>query len=106
MFAFLALAPAGAQGGGMGIAAFLPMLAIFVIFYFLIIRPQSKRQKEHDKMLSELTKGDRIVTSGGIHGVIQRVNEKEATLTLKIGDDVKIEIDRSAIARVLEGKGE
>lgn len=90
----------------MGIAAFLPMLAIFVIFYFLIIRPQSKRQKEHDKMLSELTKGDRIVTSGGIHGVIQRVNEKEATLTLKIGDDVKIEIDRSAIARVLEGKGE
>lgn len=97
----LAMAPAngGGSGGGLGIGAFLPMLLVFLVFYLLILRPQSKRQKEHEKMLSALEKGDEIVTSGGIHGVVQRVNEKEQTVIVKISDDVKIEIDRGAIAR-------
>ncbi len=95
----MAPAPGGAAGGGMGIGAFLPMILVFVIFYLLILRPQSKRQKEHQKVLDSLTKGDQVVTSGGIYGTVQRVNEKEHTLTLKIADDVKIEIDRAAIAR-------
>jgi len=94
-------APEGQQGGGF--ALFLPMILIFVVFYFLMLRPQVKRQKEHEKMLSQLNKGDEVVTTGGIHGVIQRVNEKEATLILKIADDVRIEIDRSGIGRKISG---
>ncbi len=95
----IAMAPGGGQQGSMGIAAFLPMLVIIVIFYLLMVRPQSKRQKEHEKLLSELTKGDRVVTTGGMHGVVQRVNEKEGTIVVKIADDVKVELDRGAIAR-------
>ncbi len=106
-FLMFAMAPStggGGTGGGMGIGAFLPMVLVFVIFYFLILRPQSKRQKEHEKMLNTLVKGDQVVTSGGIHGTVQRVNEKELTLILKIADDVKIEVDRAAVARkVLSG---
>jgi len=90
-------APEGQQGGG--IALFLPMILIFVIFYFLMLRPQVKRQKQHEKMLNELAKGDEIVISGGIHAVILRVNEKEGTLIVKIADDVKIEVDRTAVTR-------
>jgi preprotein translocase subunit YajC len=79
------------------------MLVIFAIFYLLILRPQSKRQKAHEQMLSELVKGDRIVTTGGVHGVVQRVNEKEGTLILKISDETKVELDRSAVARKISG---
>jgi len=96
-------APEGQQGGGF--ALFLPMILIFVIFYFLMLRPQAKKAKEHEKMISQLTKGDEIVTSGGIHGVVQRVNEKEMTLVIKIADDVKIEIDRAAVGRKITNSG-
>lgn len=104
----LATPPAGGNGsgGGLGFGAFLPMILVFVIFYLLILRPQSKRQKEHQRMLSALAKGDRVVTSGGIHGTVQRVNDKEETLILKISDDVKIEVDRGAIVRKLSGGDE
>jgi len=97
-------APEGGQQGG-GLALFLPMILIFVIFYFLMLRPQAKKAKEHEKMISQLTKGDEIVTSGGIHGVVQRVNEKEFTLIIKIADDVKIEIDRAAVGRKVSNSG-
>jgi preprotein translocase subunit YajC len=98
LFGSIAMAQPGQPGAG-GLGLFIPMLAIFAIFYFLILRPQSKRQKEHESMLNKLEKGDHIVTSGGIHGVIQRVNEKEGTLIVKVSDDVKIEVDRNAVAR-------
>jgi len=101
----LAMAGQPGQSSGGGIALFIPMLLIFVIFYFLMLRPQIKRQKEHDKMLGQLAKGDEVVTSGGIHGVIHRVNEKEATLLIKIADDVKIEVDRSAVGRIVKNDG-
>lgn len=98
---FLGIAVAQAQGQSGGILGFLPMIAILVIVYFLMLRPQMKRQKEHTKMLSVLGKGDEIVTTGGIHGVIQKVNEKEGTLVLKISEEVKVVVDRGAVARKL-----
>ena len=97
----MAQAPGGGGQGGGGMGAFLPMILIFLVLYFLILRPQARRQKEHQKMLGELNKGDRIVTTGGIHAVILKVNEK--TIVVKAGDDLKLEIDRGAVARKLGG---
>ena len=95
----------GAPQGGDGAATsnplmtFLPFVAIIAIFYFLIIRPQNKKQKETQKMLSQLKKGDKIVTIGGIHGTIQTV--KEQTIIVKVDDDTKLEFSRSAISSVV-----
>jgi len=92
-------AQGAAEGGGMsGIMSFLPFVAIIAIFYFLIIRPQNKKQKETQKMLSALKKGDKIVTIGGIHGTIQSV--KEQTVIVKVDDGIKIEFSRTAISSV------
>ncbi len=74
----------------------LPLLIIFAIFYFLLIRPQKTKEKEHAKMLSGLNKNDEVVTSGGIHGTI--VNVKDKTVVLRIDDNAKIEIEKSCIA--------
>ncbi len=74
----------------------LPIFFIFFVFYFLLIRPQKKQQKEHQKMLGGLNKNDEVVTTGGIHGVI--VNVKDATFVLKVDDNTKIEIEKSAVA--------
>lgn len=85
------------------VANLLPLAFIFVIFYFLLIRPQQKKQKEYQKMLSELKKNDEIVTNGGIHGTI--LNIKEDTITLKIDDNVKIEINKNAVGYVKKSRG-
>jgi preprotein translocase subunit YajC len=88
-----------AQSGGLGgLMSFLPFVAIIAIFYFLIIRPQNKKQKETQKMLAALKKGDKIVTIGGIHGTIQSV--KESTVIVKVDMDCRIEFSRSAISGV------
>jgi preprotein translocase subunit YajC len=79
----------------------VPMICIGVIFYFLIIRPQSKRQKEHAAMVTALKTGDKVITNGGIHGIIANVKEG-SVLSLKIADGVKIEIDKSAIATIVK----
>ena len=76
----------------------LPFAFIFIIFYFLLIRPQQKRQKEHQQLLSNLKTGDKVVTSSGIHGLI--ANVKDTTFLVKIADNVKIEVDKNAIASV------
>jgi preprotein translocase subunit YajC len=92
------------QGGGQGpssLMMWMPIVLIFVIMYFLILRPQAKRQKEHQAMLNALQKGDDVVTAGGIYGTIVGVKEKEQTLIVKIADNVKVEIARSGIARKL-----
>ncbi len=73
----------------------LPILIIFV-FYFLLILPQQRKQKRHQEMIAQLKKGDRVVTAGGIHGVISDV--KEGTFIIKIDENTKVEIDKSAIA--------
>lgn len=78
--------------------SFLPLIFIFVIFYFLLIRPQQKKQKEHQKLVSSLKSGDKVITTAGIHGLI--TNVKDATVTIKVADNVKIEFDKSAVVTV------
>lgn len=75
----------------------LPVMFI-VIFYFLLIRPQSKKQKEHQKLISSVQTGDHVVTSAGIHGVI--TNVKERTVMVRIADNVKVEFDRASVTAV------
>lgn len=98
----MAQPPAGSGGQTASpISAFMPLILIFIIFYFLLIRPQHKKQKEHQKILSELQKGDKIITTGGIHGVI--VNIKEDVLSIKVAENVKIDINRANVAVVKKG---
>ncbi len=88
----------GTQGGGSMLQSLLPLILIFVIFYFLLIRPQQKRSKEHRQMLENLKKGDKVVTSGGIYGVIEAVGTN--TVTLKISENVKVKFGKAYIATV------
>ena len=79
------------------IGLILPFAAIFLIFYFLVLRPQSKKRKGTKVYLESLKKGDKVVTIGGMHGVITAIREDGGTLTLKVDDDTKIEIDKAAV---------
>jgi len=88
----------GDQQPGSAWISFLPLVAIVAIFYFLILRPQNKKQKETQKMLSAVKKGDRVVTIGGIHGIIQSV--KESTVIIRVDENVKLEFNRAAISNV------
>lgn len=91
-------APAAAPQGG-GIMSFLPLIIIFVIFYFLLIRPQQKRAKEHRAMVQALSKGDEVVTSGGM---LARVTELDDNyLTLEIASGVVVKVQRQAVTQVL-----
>lgn len=80
------------------IVQLLPLALIFIIFYFLLIRPQKEKEKEHQKMISGVNKNDEVVTLGGIHGTV--VNVKEKTLILRIDENVKMEIEKSSIAYI------
>ncbi len=86
------------------ITQFAPLIFIGVIFYFLLIRPQQKQRKEQQKLIESIKTGDKVVTSAGIHGMISNV--KERTVLLKIADNVKIEIDKAAVATVLDRSAE
>jgi preprotein translocase subunit YajC len=77
---------------------FLPLILVFLIFYFLILRPQSKRQKDMQKMIEALKKGDRVLTSGGLYGDV--VDVKGDTVILKVADNVKMEFAKSAVVSV------
>ena len=95
----------GTTGGiekqsGNTVVSILMILVIFAIFYFLLVRPQMKRQKDHQAMVNSLKKGDKIVTSGGIHGTI--VGIKDDVAVIKIAEDVKIEVSKSCVAAVKE----
>ncbi|MDZ7344293.1 MAG: preprotein translocase subunit YajC [candidate division KSB1 bacterium] len=83
-----------------------PMILIFAIMYFLILRPQAKRQKEHQKMLASLEKGDRIMTAGGIFGSIVGIKEKENILIVKVAENVKLEVSRNHVSRKLDDQKE
>ena len=85
-----AVAQTGGLGGG-GIMSFLPMIALFVIFYFLLIRPQQKRQKEHKNMVADLAKGDEIVTMGGVLGKITAVGDNFLTVEIAKGTEIKVQ---------------
>ena len=79
------------------IGLIMPFAAIFLIFYFLVLRPQSTKRKETKAYLESLQKGDKVVTIGGMHGVITAIREDANTLTLKVDDDTKIEFDKAAV---------
>ncbi|MBU1040680.1 MAG: preprotein translocase subunit YajC [Proteobacteria bacterium] len=100
MFDNLALALGGAAGGGAGqgnpLGAFVPLILMFAIFYFLLIRPQQKKAKLHKEMIGNLKIGDRIVTNGGIYGNIVRM--KDTTIVLEIAENVQIEMLRNTVA--------
>jgi len=89
----------GQAGGAGGIAGFLPIIILFVIFYFLLIRPQQKKAKEHREMISNLKKGVRIITSGGIYGTIISIDD--STIGLETAEKVKIKITRGNVAAVV-----
>jgi preprotein translocase subunit YajC len=90
---------APAAGGGSDLMAFLPMIAIFVVFYFLLIRPQQKRAKETKAMLQALQKGDEVVTAGGVVGKVSKLTEQYAAV--EIAPNVEITVQRAAIAQLL-----
>ena len=94
----LNLLQAAPPGPGGGLVQFLPMVFIFVIFYFLLIAPMRKRQKRQQEMLTQLKKGDEVITTGGIFGRIQAFDETHGAVILQIGDNVKVKVLRSAIA--------
>ena len=100
---------AGEGQGGDPLGFLIPMGAIFLIFYFLLIRPQQRKQKEHEKLLKAVGKGDRVVTTGGIHGVVTGVSEDVLTLEIANlkGERIRIKVDRGRIDRRIEkAKGE
>jgi len=104
MFEFILLmAPQNPQqqGGGNILLSFLPFLLIIVIMYFLMIRPQVKKQKEKQKMLETMKKGDNVVTMGGIHGKIVGFSEDNKMVIVKIDENVKVNVERSAINVVM-----
>ena len=96
-----AMGTGGGQQGG-GIAGFLPLIAIVVIFYFLLIRPQTKKSREHKTLLSTLRKGDKVVTNSGMYGTIVGMDDKENKVVLKVAENVKIEFLKSSIAGRVE----
>ena len=105
MYSFLLLMGASGTGGGQGgnpILGFLPLILIVFVMYFLMIRPQAKRQKEHKAMVQQLQKGDKILTSGGIVGTVAGIKEKESLLIVKIADNVKVELSRNSVTQVFK----
>lgn len=94
----------GSQGAAGLFSSFMPLIIIFAIFYFLLIRPQSKKAKEHKEVLANLKRGDKVVTTGGIHGVIEEIDGSVITLKVGIKDDVKIRIDRNFVAGLRKGE--
>lgn len=89
--------PANQSPFGLG-GMLLPVIFIYIIFYFVLIKPQRKEQQEHKKLIANLKKNDEVITTGGIHGTI--VNVKDTTFMLRVDDNVRIEINKTAIATV------
>ncbi|MDW7740417.1 MAG: preprotein translocase subunit YajC [Bacillota bacterium] len=83
---------------------FVPLILLFVIFYFLLIRPQQKQQKKRQEMLKSLKKGDRVVTIGGVHGVIKEIDD--TVMSLRVADNLNLKFARAAVDRVLEEENE
>jgi preprotein translocase subunit YajC len=103
MLMIMQAAPAGGQGGAAGVLfGIVPWLAIFVIFYLLMIRPQQRRVKEHQAAINAVKKGDEVITGGGIRGKVTKVTDDEAEV--EIAQGVKIRVVKSTISNVLTPK--
>jgi len=86
------------------IGPFVPLILLFVVFYFLLIRPQQKQQKARKEMIINLKKGDRVVTIGGIHGVIKEIDEN--VMALRVADNLNLKFSRAAVDRVVQDDAE
>jgi len=93
-----------ATGGAGGFTSLIPIILMFVIFYFLLIRPQQKKSKEQREMINRLKKGDRIVTSGGLHGRITATGEQ--TMTVEIADKVRVKVTRGNVSQVIQSSSQ
>ena len=87
------------QGGGLG--AFLPLILMFAIFYFLLIRPQQKKAKQHKELLSSIKKGDRVISSGGLHGVVTGLTDD--IVTMEIAPKIRVKVSRGSISGLVSG---
>ncbi|HKX93117.1 MAG TPA: preprotein translocase subunit YajC [Methylibium sp.] len=97
--AFAQTAPAAAPGGESSLMTMLPLLLMFVVLYFIMIRPQMKRQKEHKAMIEALAKGDEVVTAGGVLGRVAKLGE--SYLDVEVAKGVEVQVQRSAVVQVL-----
>jgi preprotein translocase subunit YajC len=93
-----------ASSGASGLFGILPFVFIFVIMYYVMLRPQMRRQKEQARLVSSLKTGDKVVTASGIHGLISNV--KETTVIVKVADNVKIEMEKTAVTNVVKSGAE
>jgi preprotein translocase subunit YajC len=102
---FLAQATSASPSGAAAspLASFVPIILIFIIMYFVLFRPQMRRQKEQARLVSALKTGDRVVTASGIHGLISNV--KDTTVIVKVADNVKLEMEKSAVTNVVKSNG-
>ncbi len=92
----------GTGSGGGGFAFLIPFILIFVVFYLLLIRPQQKKQKTHQAMLNSLSKGDKVLTTGGLYGTIVGIKNGNAIIVLRIADKVNVEVSKSSIAGLVK----
>jgi preprotein translocase subunit YajC len=102
--AYAAGQPPGGGGAGSIAAQLLFFVAIFAVFYFLLIRPQQKQRRERDALISAVKRGDRVVTTSGMHGTVVGLDEHK--VTLRIADQVKVDFDRSAVGRIVPVGGD
>jgi preprotein translocase subunit YajC len=96
-YLFLMTQPAGSTGQTNPLLTFLPLILVFVVFYFFMIRPQMKKQKEMNNYRSSLKKGDKVVTTGGIYGRIYEIRDNY--VTMDVGGDVKLKVDKNALLK-------
>lgn len=92
---------AGGQGGGFG--AFVPLILMFAIFYFLLIRPQQRKAKQHRELIASIKKGDRVVSSGGLHGVVTGLTDD--VVTMEIAPKVRVKVSRGSISGLAKTQG-
>ncbi|MDB1135526.1 preprotein translocase subunit YajC [Candidatus Anaplasma sp. TIGMIC] len=104
--AFASAAQTGnAAGIGASVAGFIPLVLIFCVFYFLVIRPQQRKLKEHNKLLESLKKGDKVVAAGGIFGSVTKIDSSNGHLNIEIANGVEIKVLRSSVSEVLNKDG-
>ena len=95
-----AMGAGGSGQGAGGFSAFIPLILMFVVFYFLLIRPQQKKQKEHRTMIDQLKVGDRVITGGNIHGRVTSLSD--TTITVEIADKVRVKVTRGSVAALID----
>jgi preprotein translocase subunit YajC len=106
MFINEAYAQTAGAGGGDFLVSMLPLILIFVVFYFLLIRPQQQKMKAHRAMIAAVKRGDKVLTAGGIYGTVTKVEEAEDAVIVEIAKDVRVRIARSTISDLVDKPGQ